>query len=152
MYQVYQVQSGETLNTIARKLGISIDELNNLNGINNGEVVPGNFIVIPRPNNNMFEIYTVIKGDNLYEIARRYNTDFNILLLLNGLNKDDYIYPNQEILIPRPNTNFYITEESDTINSILEKSGISINDLINQNDTIYVTPDQLIMIKKEQNI
>ncbi len=38
------------------------------------------------------------KGDNLYNIARRYNTDYNLLALLNGINVDDYIYPNTTIL------------------------------------------------------
>lgn len=150
MYQVYQVQPGETVNNLAQKLGISIDDLKNLNGITNEELIPGNLIVIPRQN-NMFEIYKVKRGDNLYEIARRYNIDINTLLLLNGLNKNDYIYPEQEILIPGNSNNVYITEEMDTISSVIEKSGLSINNLLNQNETIYLVPNQLLIIKKEQN-
>ena len=51
--------------------------------------------------NNKFEYYTISKGDSLYGIARRYNINPELLAGLNGLSMDDYIYPDQEILIPK---------------------------------------------------
>lgn len=141
MYSVYQVISGDNIETIANKIGITPQELINLNGIT--EVKENDLIVVPKQ--NIFYTYTVKKGDNLYEISRKYNTNVNDLLRLNGLNKDDFIYPEQQLLIPRENMGIYITEENETINSIAKKIGISIEDIINQNENIFLLPDQLIM-------
>ena len=64
--------------------------------------------------NDYFTTYTVNSGDNLYAIARRYNINPTLLAALNGLNMDDYIYPNQKIMIPKSGYSFYITKDGDT--------------------------------------
>ena len=61
------------------------------------------------------QITTIEKGDNLYSIARRYNINPDLLAILNGLNSDDYIYPNQQILIPKSNYSYYVTKQGDTL-------------------------------------
>jgi len=45
-------------------------------------------------------LYTVKKGDNPYRIAQTFNTDVKWVLAMNNLKKDQYIYPNQQLLIP----------------------------------------------------
>ena len=62
-----------------------------------------------------FEYYVIKKGDTLYDIARRYNINPDLLASLNGLNNDDYIYPEQTILIPKSNYSYYITKKGDTL-------------------------------------
>ena len=47
-------------------------------------------------NNNYFTYYTIEKGDNLYEIARKYNINPKLLAAINGIKDNEYIYPNQE--------------------------------------------------------
>ena len=47
-----------------------------------------------------FQYYKIESGDSLYKIAKKYNVNPNLLANLNGLDMDDYIYPNQVILIP----------------------------------------------------
>ena len=46
MYNVYQVMFGDTLESIANKYGITIDELISING--NSDIKYGDFIVVPR--------------------------------------------------------------------------------------------------------
>lgn len=143
MYKVYQVQGGDTLNSIAQKVGISTMELMNLNSVS--DITPGEFLVVPNQD-NIFETYTVQKGDNPYEIARKNNIRLEDLLVINGLDKDDYIYPGQEILIPKEDYLVYITQE-ETLNEVANKLGKSQMDIISQNENIYLLPEQLIIYR-----
>lgn len=146
MYTIYQVQGGDTLDSIANKLGVSKDELIKLNGLNNQNIMPGTYLVIPQ--NTLFARYIVKKGDNIYEIARKYNIEPEQLLKLNGLNANDIIYPNQEILIPSPNVKVYVTSEGDTLNKVIKELETTAGNIQKQNETIYLLPDQLISVKK----
>lgn len=144
MYKVYQVMAGDTIDIIASKVNTNPGEIIELNGLVS-EVVPGQFIVVPSMENNLFDMYTVQSGDNIYEIARRYNMNYKELLEINGLDEDDYIYPNQQILIPKSGVDVYITEEGDTLGLVSEKWGISVSDIVNQNETIFLLPGQMII-------
>ena len=144
MYKVYQVMAGDTIDIIASKVNTNPGEIIELNGLVS-EVVPGQFIVVPSMENNLFDMYTVQSGDNMYEIARRYNMNYKELLEINGLDEDDYIYPNQQILIPKSGVDVYITEEGDTLGLVSEKWGISVSDIVNQNETIFLLPGQIII-------
>lgn len=95
-----------------------------------------------------FDYYVVKKGDNLYDIARKNNIDVNDLLLINGLKKDDYIYPDQKILVPKSNYKIIITKDNDTFSSISKRLNIPVSDLINQNSNLYLIPEQLIVYRK----
>lgn|SRR5574344_81018 len=150
MYNIYQVQNGDTLASIARMYGTTDDFLIAINGFpNNYILTPGMNIVVPSVQNEIFFKYIVQKGDNLYSIATKYGIDLDYLIMINGLNKNDYIYPNQELIVPNKNVGIFLTKDGDTINSVLEKLNISINDLLNQNANIYLMPEQLIIYKKE---
>lgn len=94
-----------------------------------------------------FDIYKIEKGDNLYKIAKDYNINPTLLSALNGLNIDDYIYPDQELLIPKNGFVYYITAEGDTIELVAEKFNITKDELMNDN-TIYLLPGQLLVHKK----
>lgn len=152
MYQIYQINPNDTLAGIAQKYNTTIDELRRINGMNlNYMLSPGNYIVIPNSQNSTYQTYTVEKGDNLYQIASRYGTTVQNLLLINGLEDSGYIYPGQQILIPNEDINVYVTEE-ETLESVSSKSGVSIQDLLEQNKMIYLMPDQIIVYKKRENM
>ena len=144
MYKVYKVNPGETIDIIANKLGITVEEISRLNNIN--EVAENDLIVIPN-DNTYFEVYTIKKGDNLYDIARKNNISIEVLTKLNGLDKDDYIYPDQQIFIPKDEYLVYITNESDNLNNLTNQLGINSNDLLKEND-LYLMPDQLIIYRR----
>lgn len=139
MYKIYQV-GNETLSDIAKKINTTVENLEMLNGIS--AVIPGSYIIIPTGNNNSdYTTYIVKQGDNMYAIARMYGVDYETLLKLNGLNKDDYIYPNQEVMIPTSKT--YVTNGNETINEILNKLQIEIGNIKNIGD-LYLLKDQII--------
>ena len=52
-------------------------------------------MIVPSSASTYFEYYQIKQGDNLYQIAKRYNTNPDLLANINGLNDSDYIYPNQ---------------------------------------------------------
>lgn len=145
MYKIYQVQSGESLESIAAKVKTTVEELKKLNGIMNDiMLMPGTFLIVPMIDGR-FQNYVVEQGDTIYSISKRYGVDPNMVLKLNGLKENDFIYPNQEIIIPSSNYNFYITNEGDTIASVLEKTNITIEDLLNNNSNILLEEDQMII-------
>ncbi|MFQ6791433.1 LysM domain-containing protein [Thomasclavelia sp.] len=45
-------------------------------------------------------LYTVNRGDNVYEIARRFNTRVGYIKNMNDLDEKMMIYPGQRLLIP----------------------------------------------------
>ena len=148
MYKIYQVEYGDTLDGIARKTGTTIENIKLINGINeNFDLVVGSLIIVPKEQNTLFNSYTIKQGDSIYSIAREYNVDPDTLLLLNGLKKEELIYPNQELMIPQTGVMVYVTREGDTIDTILENFNIDANALDRDNDKIFLVEDQLIIHK-----
>lgn len=149
MYRVYQINNGDTLESIANKLNTTVDNIKEINGIK-GEVVlmPGSFIIIPNSNENEYFMKYIVKpGDSIYGIAREYSVDPKLILKINGLNDYDYIYPNQEILIPNSNYKFYVTKNGDTLKSVIDNLRINYETLLNNNQEIFLIEDQLIIYK-----
>ena len=70
-----------------------------------------------------------------------------LLAQLNGINIDDYIYPNQVLIIPKPGSILYFTAEGDTINELAKGLKTTPSELIKQNNKIYLQPEQLIVYK-----
>ena len=143
MYKAYKVGSNETIKDVSKKYNITDEQLIELNGLTR-EITEGELIVVPNYN-SIFNLYTVVKGDNLYDIARRYNTKFEYLLEINGLDKDDYIYPNQQILVPKENIEIYVTDNNDSINDVLNRLGITVDKLLQDNRNIILKEEQLIV-------
>ena len=144
MYGIYKIQNGDTLDSLAKRYGVSPEILKNLN--QNSNFAVGSNIIVPTMN-EYFEVYTIEKGDNLYNIARKYNTDYNLLALLNGLNVNDYIYPNNTILVPKKDVKYYFTKKDDTIASVNKLLNANINKLLRENNNIYLSEGQLIVYK-----
>ena len=144
MYDVYQIKVGDGVESIANMYGTTSEVIRRLNP-NSGFGV-GTSVIVPKIN-QYFEMYNIEKGDSLYDIARRYNTDYNLLALLNGINVSDYIYPNTMIMVPKRDIKYYITKENDTLNSVNKMLGSDINKLLNENNNIYLKEGQLVVYK-----
>lgn len=150
MYKVYQVLPGEELKSIAEKLDMEYQVLCELNGLSeNYELRAGENLVIPNSQANLFQNYRVKSGDNLYEIGKRYQTSAKDIALINGLEEDEYIYPNQQLLIPRTGVQIYVTENNDTLNEVAKKWNTTPEKLALENEKIYLLPEQLLVFKRE---
>ena len=147
MYTIYTARYGDTLETIASLFNTSSDELKKINSSNVENVSMGQQIIVPKNNSEILTSYVVINGDTLYDIARRNNIDVNTILLLNGLNKGDYLYPGQELVLPANTGSLYVTKEGDTLETILNANGMMLKDLIEKNKNIFLLPDQMIILK-----
>ena len=150
MYKIYQVEYGESLNDIANKVGTTVSDLININGFDpNLTLNVGDLIIVPSKVESIFEKYIVSVGDTLYSISKMYNIDPSTLLLINGLNENDFIYPNQEILIPSDDYVIYITQSGDTLNKVTSNLGVDANTLSKDNGKIFLMEDQLIVKRKQ---
>ena len=149
MYKIYQIEYGDTIDIIANKTGTTPQNIKDINGFTgDSDLIVGSLMIVPKKENQLFETYTVKQGDSIYSISREYNIKPDTLLLLNGLKKDEYIYPNQELMIPSSDIMVYVTREGDTIDTILENFGIDANTLDSENDKIFLEEDQLIVHRK----
>lgn len=149
MFERYVIKNGESLNEVAKKYNTSVKILTDLNNIYlESDIRAGMEIVVPTESKDYFNYYVVEKGDNLYAIARKYNINPQLLANINGLDEDDYIYPNEQILIPKSGYSYYITAEGDTIDEVVKAFGSNINKFLNENKTIYLMKDQLLVNKK----
>lgn len=152
MYQIYQVMPYDTLESIASKFNTTNDEIKKINGIVEFTPIIGAPLIVPKTNNNSnYDNYVVKKGDSLYSISKKYNTTPTVLALLNGMDENDYIYPNQELLIPKRMEQIYVVKSGESINDVLNKLNISMNDLIELNNDIILEEDQIIFYKRDKS-
>ena len=151
MYKIYQVGYGDTVESIANMLGISVEELNTINGFNGNKLMMGDLIIVPNKSNtsDVFIKYKIKNGETLYMIAKNNDIDVDTLALLNGLNKDDYIYVDQEIIIPKDTIDVYVTRKGDTIDMVLSNLNTTLEKLKENNNDIYLKEDQLIIHKRD---
>lgn len=78
----YTVVKGDSLYTISKKYGITVDELMRYNNLSSTALQIGQILKIPTTMDDgggiiitpIYENYTVKKGDSLYTIAKKFNT------------------------------------------------------------------------------
>ncbi len=99
-YKEYEVKAGDSLYSIAQLFNTTVDAIMKNNNLHTTILSVGQILKIPTEDFSIitgkecfgegyiepkYEIYTVKKGDNLYDIARRYNTSVISLMDLNNL-------------------------------------------------------------------
>ena len=97
---IYTVKNGDTLFSIAREFGTTIEELVTLNGLTqpNNLAIGQNLYV---PSSNRMSTYTVMAGDTLYMIATRLGISLQDLLTANPqITNPDIINVGDVINIP----------------------------------------------------
>lgn len=148
MYEIYMVKEGDTLEKLAKEYETTVDNLKQINGIfNDFGLSSGTQIVVPVSKKQPYQYYTVKKGDNMYDIAKANDIDYLLLLQLNGLDEGDYIYPNQTIMLPKKGINIYMTKNDDTLEFVLKKMGITVEELLKENENVYLRPEQILVFR-----
>lgn len=92
-YELYRVKKGDTYYSIARKNGITLKRLYELNAINKEHALLVGTTLFLKENarkqtnsTSLSSSYHIVnKGDTLFSIAKRYNTTVDQLLYINNL-------------------------------------------------------------------
>lgn len=149
MFESYRLKKNEDLFSVAKKYNTTVKTLQDINNIYYLDDIREDMeIIVPTESKDYFNYYVVEKGDNLYAIARRYNINPELLASMNGLNMADYIYPNQQLLIPKSDYSYYITAEGDTLDEVIRIFNSNKDKFLNENKTLYLMAGQLLVNKK----
>ena len=130
---IYTVQSGDSLYSIARKFNINVNDLKELNNLTTNNLSLGQKLLIPTTNTQtpitpevpQSNTYTVKSGDSLYAIARNFNTTVDDIKKLNNLTSNN-LSLGQKLLIPTNNTETPTTPQVPQSNTYTVKSGDSL--------------------------
>lgn len=128
----YVVQRGDTLYSIAQRLGTTVNELKNINNLTSNNLSIGQILRIPTE--EVYEgnenIYVVKRGDSLYSIARDKNTTVAELKRLNNLTSDN-LSIGQLLTIPSPllPEDSYVVQRGDSLYSIANKFNTTVDAL-----------------------
>lgn len=96
--EVHVIAQGDTLYSIAREMGVSVDYLAERNGISDpSRIRIGQRIEGP---GSAGKAYVVQSGDTLSAIARRFNVSVADLATENNVSASGVIRPNQRLLLP----------------------------------------------------
>ncbi len=83
----YTVKSGDSLYSIAKQYGVTVDALKSANGKTSNLLSIGEVLVIPTTTTST-RTYIVKAGDSLWKIATNYGVSVNALKQANGLSSD----------------------------------------------------------------
>ena len=81
----YTVKKGDNLYSIANRYSTSVSTIMNLNNLKSINLSIGQQLKIPSATNTSTTTYVVKSGDNLYAIARKFNTTVDIIKKKNNL-------------------------------------------------------------------
>ena len=134
-YIRYTVVSGDTLYTIARRYGTTVDMIKSLNNLTSDILQIGQILAIPTSSQDTYINYIVESGDTLYTIARRYNTSIDTIKSLNNLTSD-ILMIGQVLRIPtNAGTNYinYTVIAGDTLYLIARRYNTTVDEIKNFN-------------------
>ena len=160
----YVVQKGDTLYSIANKLGTTVSELKKENNLTSNTLQIGEVLRIPTK--EIYEeeenIYIVKKGDSLYSIANKYNTTIDELKRINNLTSN-ILSIGQVLKLPsdkvsdiekEENTISYTVQKGDSLYSIARKYDTTIDRIkkLNNLTTNLLSIGQVLLIPTDTNL
>ena len=158
---VYTVQKGDTLYSIAAANNTTVDELKKANNLTSNILSTGQLLKIPSallPEST----YIVKKGDSLYSIANKYNTTVDELKRINNLTSN-ILSIGQVLKLPsdkvsdvekEENTISYTVQKGDSLYSIARKYSTTIDKIkdLNNLTTNLLSIGQVLLIPTDTNL
>ena len=138
---IYTVKSGDSLYSIARNYGITINVLKDVNNLTSDTLSNGQVLKIPGKSDENIKNYinyTVKPGDSLYKIAGLYETSVNEIKNINGLVNNN-LEINQVLKIPTTSSNQvnyinYTVKPGDSLYKIANLYDVTVNEIKNLNN------------------
>ena len=128
----YVVKKGDSLWSIARANGLTVDELKSLNNLSSNVLHVGDTLLISSADstgdNGNDNYYVVKSGDTLWSIARKYNLSVNELKALNNLSSS-VLSVGQRLIVGKESSNDYVVSAGDTLWAIARKFNVSVDDI-----------------------
>ena len=157
----YKVKRGDTLYSIANAFNTTVNEIKRLNSLTSNTIYIGQELNLPQPSlppveeptpenpgENIYTIYTVLKGDSLWEIAKKYNITVQELIDINDL-LTTTIKVGDQLKVPATlSDTVYTVQRGDTLWSIARANNITVNALKTANnlDSNLLTIGQQLII------
>ncbi len=132
----YIVQAGDSLWSISRKFGISVDKLKELNNLSSNSLSVGQRLLV-KDTSSSDEVgvyYTVKAGDTLYGIANKYDLSVDDLKKMNNLTSNN-LSVGQKLLVSGTGENIeseydtYVVKSGDNLYAIARRYGITVDKL-----------------------
>ena len=137
---IYIVTAGDSLYSIARRFNTSVDNIKKANNLTSNNLSIGQKLIIPSENEsiNNQTIYTVVSGDSLYSIARRFNTSVDNIKKANNLTSNN-LSIGQKLIIPSENESInnqtiYTVVSGDSLYSIARRFNTSVDNIKKANN------------------
>ena len=133
----YVVKKGDSLWSIARANGLTVNELKSLNKLSSNVLHVGDTLLISSADSTGDagnDTYYVVKnGDTLWSIARKHNLSVNELKALNNLSSND-LSLGQRLIVGKGSSNDYVVSAGDTLWAIARKFNVSVGDIKSLNN------------------
>ena len=145
----YTVKAGDTLWSIARRFNTTVEDLMKYNNLSSDVITVGTVLTIPTTTDSSTNLnssmYVVKAGDTLWNIAKRYNTTVENLMMMNNLTTD-LITIGQRLMVP--NKNVYVVKTGDTLWNIAKRNNTTVENLmmLNNLNTDLIKPGQIIKL------
>ena len=147
----YVVKKGDSLYSISKELGTTVNELKSLNNLTSNLLNIGQLLKIPVVEETNVSTYTVEKGDSLYSISKKLGITVDELKKINNLSTN-LLTIGQVLKIPSKKevSNYieYIVKKGDSLYSISKKYDVTVDSIkeLNNLTSNLLNIDQVLKI------
>lgn len=146
-FVMYTVKAGDSLYSIAQQYNTTVDKIKSDNKLTSNNLSIGQVLMIADKTTDMtveecfgedevleedYVIYVVKPGDNLYSIARKYDTTVSELKRLNNLTSNN-LSVGQELKIPNERR-IYVVKRGDSLYSIANMFNTTVSAIKSKNN------------------
>lgn len=153
----YIVQAGDTLYKISSMFNISVQELMALNNLSSTNLSIGQKLKVAKKDEENYSdktVYTVVKGDTLYQIAQKYNVSVQDIIDANNLVSTS-LSIGQKLLIPTSNNKdtLYTVVSGDSLYKIANQYGVTVDEIkkLNNLTSNLLSIGQVLKIPSRDN-
>ncbi|MDE5547257.1 MAG: LysM peptidoglycan-binding domain-containing protein [Anaeroplasmataceae bacterium] len=133
-YDQYVVKQNDSLYTIAKKYGVSVEDLKNTNHLVSNMIYPNQILFIPKRQD-----YVTKSNDSVEGLINKYNLNFKDISNLK-------VAPNQTI--PFRTDKVHIVRPGESVEDILARYQLSPLELLKLNEGKFLVVGEKIIIEK----